>query len=195
MNEDIIATVPHACGDKDCSVGWHLEHYWIYSDGTYSVCDADGNHDDCDADDAPSPDEVSRRWLDYSRHVAETGADPLAEFTVKRTVTRKESWRFDFGPSILGTVVNRAKRGRKTVDPRYLPEHVREYLTITKASHSSMESFPTWASFCETFPDYKPGRWFSASIECKTERSAETVTRELRRAARAHIAKHTKLWR
>jgi hypothetical protein len=189
MMEDIIATVPHACEDNDCSVGWHLLHYWCHEDGTYSVCDADGNHDDCDEEDVPSPEWVDRFWREYHLHVAKTGTDPLAEFRVARTVTRKEFWRFDFGPSILGAVVKRAKRGRKTVDPRYLPEHVREYLTIAKAGHSSMESFPTWASFCETFPDYKPGRWFSASIECKTARNAETVTRELRRAARAAIAK------
>lgn len=111
--EDIICTVPTQCGEKDCSVGWHIEHYWAYPDGTYTVCDSDGNHDPCDAKDVPSADAAQKLWREYSAHVAATGDDPLSEFTIPRSVKRTAWYDFQATRSIVGPVfiVKPHKRG------------------------------------------------------------------------------------
>ena len=186
--EDIICTIPWHCGDKNCSVQWHLRHFWTYDDGTYSECDSDGNHDDIDAEDIPSADDQRRAWREYSAHVAETGEDPLGEFTIKRHIVRRETWRFKIVPSILGAVVTQAQRARKFYWPRELPDHVRQYLNLRPGNHA-LQDFPTWQSFIETFPDHKPGKWFYATLEHKVPRKPEIVARELRAGARKALAR------
>ena len=188
--EDIIATVPHQCGDRSCSVQWHLTHYWAHSDGTFTECDTDGNHDDIDADDVPSPDTVSQAWLAYSQHVVSTGDDPLREFYVQRETVKREVWHFRIVPSILGACVTQARHGKRSdYDPRYLPAHVAEYLNLAVKANR-LQDFPRWKLFEETFPDYKPGTWMRHVIEHKVPRKPETIARELRAAARKHLAKH-----
>lgn len=75
--EDIYTSIPEACDDKDCPVQYHIAHYWAYDDGTWSVCDSDGNHDDIDG--PPTAEEERAAWRDYWHYVLRTGTDPVGE--------------------------------------------------------------------------------------------------------------------
>jgi hypothetical protein len=162
-------------------------YIWAYSDGSFSECDTDGNHDDIDADDVPSADEVGNRWRDYSRYVIETGEDPLREFFIKRETIKREIWYFRIVPSILGACVKQARHGKRSdFDPRYLPQHVAAYLNAAVKSNA-LQDFPKWKQFEEAFPSYKPGTWMRHVIEHLAPRDSGTIARELQAAARRHL--------
>lgn len=91
--EDIICTVPEACGDRECPAQYHLAHYWLHGDETYSVCDSDGDHVPCDADDVPDADREVELWREYYAYVAETGADPVSQFVLPTSKKRKRRWQ------------------------------------------------------------------------------------------------------
>lgn len=183
--EDIICTIPLQCGEKDCAAQWHLRYFWAYDDGTFSECDADGNHNDIDADDIPSADAETQAWREYAAWVAETGVDPLREYAVARTIKRHEVWRIRVRPSVLGAVVYQVMRNRKRYDPRELPAHVAQYLTIdAQKRNGAMIAFPDYEDFRARFPKYRLGRWMRIDIKHDVPRSASVVTRELKRAAR-----------
>ena len=184
--DDIIATVPYHCGEH-----WHLTHYWMYADGSFSECDTDGNHDDIDADDVPGAEDIAMAWREYAQHVVETGEDPLREYFVKRETVKRETWHFRIVPSILGACVTQARHGKRfDFDPRYLPPHVVAYLNLAVKSNA-LQDFPRWKLFEETFPDYKPGTWMRHAIEHRVPRNPETVTRELRAMARRHLKRNS----
>lgn len=186
--EDIICTVPWACGENDCPVGWHLHHYWIYDDGTYSVCDSDGNHDPCDEEDVPTSEQVCEAWLDYSRHVAATGEDPLCEFGVPRATKRKERYTAAFRKSILGASLAAVRRGNKTLPLHDLPERVTQYLDVEGAG-GRLCYREGWDALL-AIPEVKLYRGTARvafTLEHDVPRPEATVAAELRRAARRHI--------
>lgn len=99
MTCDIIMEIPWHCGESDCPAGWHMSNYWIddSSELGYTVDNyADGDHVDCEESDVPSHDEYEAAWRRYNKDVAETGADPLGQFNVKRT--RPETWTVELHP-------------------------------------------------------------------------------------------------
>lgn len=178
-----------------CSVawkgdGWHQANYWIYVRGkraTYSVdWYSDGDHEPCHKRDLPSDKEVTESWLAYSRHVLETGQDPLGEFMVKRQIKRKERWEFRFRPSILGVVVQQARRAGRGCSPKALPAHVQEYLTL-KPGTAVLTGFKNWRELAESVDNAKPGVWSAHTIENVQPRTQERITRDLRAAARRHL--------
>lgn len=185
---DIICTQAWTCGDKDCAAQWHVRNFWAYGDGTYSVDEySDGDHEDCDIEDIPSPEEISASWRDYAQHVAETGEDPIGNYYVRRHRTERQAWQFCFGNSIIGPVLLRARRGRRRVLAADLPLHVREYLNLHRDGRRLMD-FATWEDFAAGLPDVKPGKWVHHKIEHRIARSPKTIARELRTAARKHLA-------
>lgn len=183
--DHIIYTIPEECGNRACRAQWHLRHIWKYDDGTFSECDSDGNHDALDAADIPSYNEVCRAWLEYSKYVVQTGEDPLHEFRVARDVTRREAWRVKIAPSICRPVILYGQRAGRFFWARELPEHVRNYFNLN--GRHMLADFSTWQEFVEAFPKYKPGTWFCVTVERKVPRRRETIVRELRRAAKAHL--------
>lgn len=190
---DIICTVPQACGEKDCPVGWHLAHYWAYDDGTYSVCDSDGNHEDCDADDVPSIEEHEAAWLDYSRHVAATGCDPLGEFNVPRVAKRKERYTAAFRLSILGAHLIAVRRGGKVVPLRDLPQRVTDYLEVERLNGSAgnLRFRGGWDALL-AIPEVKLYRGTARvafTLDHEEQRAEAAVEADLRRAARRHLRK------
>lgn len=186
--EDIICTVPEACGESDCPAGWHLAHYWIYDDGTYSVCDSGGNHDPCDADDVPTTEEHDRLWREYHAHVARTGDDQVGEFGVPRETKRKERYTAAFRKSICGAVLARVTRGGKEVPRRDLPQHVIDYLCVDRQPGAAglMTFSGGWDALlaldCVTL--HRGTARVTFTVEAKTPRPAAVIARELRKAAR-----------
>jgi hypothetical protein len=181
--DDIYMSIPYACGESDCPAQWHIMHVWHYDDGTWSQCDADGNHDPIDESDVPTLAEHDAAWLDYARHVAATGTDPLGNYYVRRTVKRREAWRFAFARSIAGAVLLRARRGGRDVSPCDLPAHVRVYLALADNGRTLAVSVDELKA--ANVP--VNGRWHRATLEHETPRPAARVAAELRRAARRHI--------
>lgn len=185
--EDIICTQAWTCGDKDCRAQWHQRNFWAYSDGTFSVDEySDGDHEDCDESDLPSHEEIDASWREYAKHVLATGEDPLGNYYVQRESRRDESWFFSFNKSIVGPVLLRARRGRREVPASELPQHVREYLNLDKRGLRLLD-FKTWDELAEALPNAVPGQWVKQSIEHRASRKPETIARELRAAALAHL--------
>lgn len=187
---DIICTVPEACDDKDCPAAWHLSHYWVYDDGTYSVCDSDGNHDPCDEDDVPSWEQVEAAWLEYSRHVAATGCDPLGEFMVARTTKRKERYTAAFRKGIAGPVLIKLTRGGKSVPVHEIPGRVAEFLMIKRTNNPNCNTFDgDWETLaaCDGVKVYRGVARITFTIEHGEPRGDAAVSADLRRAARRHL--------
>jgi len=178
---DIYLSMPVACGERDCAAQWHVMHIWHYADGTWSQCDADGNHDPIDAADVPTCEEHDAAWLAYSRHVAATGEDPLREFIVPREATKRERWAFYIGPSIAGPVVVRAKRGGRAFNAEY-PPHVTDYLDMLPGTRRLRASAEDLAAV-----GIAVGAWHETEFGYTAPRPAARVAAELRSAARRHI--------
>ena len=190
---DIMFSMAWQCGDKDCKVQWHQSNYWCYSkgdgDSPYSVDTyGDGDHEDIDEEDLPTGGEIEMSWIEYSRHVAATGEDPLGEFYVNKSVKVREAWRFRFAPSILGVVVTKAQRNKKDYDVRNLPQHVAEYLRL-KPKSNVLYDFPKWEDFASAVEGVKPNVWFKDHIERHVSRNPETVKGELIALAKRHLAR------
>lgn len=184
---EIICTQAWTCGDKDCTAQWHVRNFWAYGDGTYSVDEySDGDHEGCDIEDIPSPEEISASWREYAQHVAETGEDPLSNYYVRRHQTKQQSWSFCFGNSIVGPVLLRALHGRRRVLGLDLPFHIREFLNLHRDGRRLLD-FATWEDFTAGAPDIKPGKWVHYKIDYRQPRNPETIVRELRNAARRHL--------
>ena len=186
---DIISTQAWACGDKDCRAQWHQRNFWAYRDGTFSVDEyGDGDHEDCDESDLPTCEEIDASWNEYAQHVAATGEDPLGNYFVRRARTDRQAWAFRFGPSTIGPVLIQARRGRNVVPASELPQHVREYLDLHQDGRR-VQGFESWDDFAAALGGLKPGRWHRNTLEHRAPRNTETIARELRAAARRHIAR------
>jgi hypothetical protein len=186
MADDIMFSVPEACGDNDCPVGWHIAHYWCYDDGTYSVCDSDGDHDGVDEADLPTTAQYDAAWQGYYRHVVETGQDPLGEFSVRRERKVREAWRVKLHRSILGLIAERVWRLDQdfgSSDP--LPAHVAEYLTIRKTAGMGLNIVDADEDTSKQLTGGKPQR--TLKFSCAVPRDPEEVCRELKAAARKAI--------
>lgn len=182
--DDIIATQAWACGDKTCAAQWHQRDFWAYGDGTFSVDEyGDGNHDDCDEADLPTPEEVDASWRAYAQHVVKYGEDPLGEYFVRRHRTERQAWAFRFANSIAGPVLLQARRGRRPVPVSALPPHVRQYLNLHSDGRRLLD-FSTWDDVVKAVGNIKPGQWLRQTINHKAPRKTETVARELRALAR-----------
>ena len=176
--DDIICTVPEACGEKDCPVGWHLTHYWAYDDG-------------CEAGDVPTAEQEHAAWLDYSRYVAATGCDPLGEFNVPRTTKRKERYTAAFRLSILGAALVAVRRGGKVVPLRDLPQRVVDYLCVERLNGAAgnLRFTDGWQALL-AIPEVKMYRGTARvtfTLDHEESRAEAAVEADLRRAARRHL--------
>ena len=193
--EEIICTVPYACGDKDCPVGWHLAHYCAYDDGTCGVCDSDGNHDDCEQGDVPTCEQYEAAWLDYSRHVAATGCDPLREFNVPRTTKRKGRYTAAFRKSILGASLVAVRRAGKVVPLRDLPQRLIDYIDAERLNGAAgnLRYRGGWDKLvgldCVTV--YRGTARVTFTLDHEEPRGEAAVETDLRRAARRHLREST----
>ena len=199
---DIVSTMAWCCGFEDgCKVGWHMSNYWIDSDGTYTVDRyADGDHEGIDEEELPTPDDIDKSWREYAAYVSASGLDPLGNYTVKRTTKKKERYTATFKHMTwAGVVLCEVKRRGEKLVLRDLPERVAEYLWVERKDESSAWIFNggDWAYFTsldcvKALPVKKgvimPEAVVTFTLEYDCPRPAATVTAELRRIARRHIA-------
>jgi hypothetical protein len=182
--EDIIMQIPNWC--DDCET-WHQEFIWAYDDGSYSVCDSDGDHEPLEEADLPSQEEHDRLWREYRQWVLDRGEDPLGEFYVRHSTKVKERWQFKFTKTLLGPRLTDARRAGRTYPQAELPEHVRSFLALDAGG--KLGDFATWEELTEVLPAVKAGKWMTAQVEYDRPRSEAIIARELRKIARLNLTK------
>jgi hypothetical protein len=152
---EIIESVPWACGERDCSAGWHLATYWIDDDGTFTVDSySDGDHDEIDR--PPTCREIATAWLAYWTEVLETGSDPLHQLR-SRTVDKTRTWQIRIANSIIGPVLHSVRPATKDGDHFHgrggwfygseIPSHVADYMLFEHREKSSR--------YWTVIPDYQ----------------------------------------
>lgn len=171
MAEDIICTVPEPCGDNECRYRYHLAYYWMYDDGTYTVCDCDGDHTPCEETDVPTAEEELRRWRDYFVYVARTGLDPVHEFVRPDTGKNPRVWQARVrgrDGALLVTGFRRRSRG-PWIAPRDVPAGVREYFGLDDGDHlpdfRSLDQLAREATDCEITDRTAGGLNLAATVE------------------------------
>lgn len=184
---DVWATVAYPCDDNDCRQDWHITSYWFYSNGKYSYCDQDGNHEPCSRRDLPSADEIERSWLDYSKWVVEHGEDPLSEFMVSPERKVKRRWQFKFSKSLIGTVLVAARHRGRIVPRQELPDYVVQYLNLDKTRRKDQD-FSTFEEAEEC--GIKWNRWQTYALD--TAEPDRGYVRKLKALARQHIKREEK---
>ena len=109
---DILMEVPWECDDKDCSREWHLETYALTEEGGYEV--SYYGPGDCDWDlceELPSDEEVTEAWKQYYLYCAETGQDPLCNFSMMHLYSKtKVSWELKFSTRNEGLYLDGARK-------------------------------------------------------------------------------------
>jgi hypothetical protein len=186
MVEDILFSVAWTCGDHDCKAGWHKASYWTYGDRYTVDSYSDGDHEDIDASDLPTSEEVSESWREYARDVLRTGEDPLGEYLVTRSTKIREAWKCRFNPSIVGPVLIDIKRGKHNYRQKELPPHVVSYLNLTP--RFKLNDFATWDEFTQALPGVRPMTWTTIHIDHDRPRSPAAVARDLKRFAQRALA-------
>jgi len=215
--EDIIEQIPVACGDKDCPVQYHMEYYWIYMGKTgkrcrFSVCDADGNHEDIKRRDVPTPARAAAAWREYYEYCARTGLDPVGEFLrdgaanrpAKKIRYRARLSRW-IGESVHGLKALEFSRGRGPWRPASeMPGHVAEYLGAApfKCAGWVMGEFKSIAALRDAMKGNDSGRFLRRPrreflrpvIEFTVDEPgapvpAAVIAAKIRKAARAAISK------
>lgn len=120
------------------------QHIWCYSDGSFSLGDDSGDHEDIDFDEVQEyiKEDQTNEYIEY---VAETGEDPLSFFLVDTylllnpefTITCK-SW---VGQKTVGqrvdSVIIKGTKFEGEYQPSELPLIISEYLQIVKKSESN----------------------------------------------------------
>ncbi len=80
---DIIESAPVRSGRTELE--YYKLHLWAYSDGTYTIGDDDGDHEEADKEDVEEFLRLSpQRHRAYDDYVAETGEDPCELYFVAR---------------------------------------------------------------------------------------------------------------
>lgn len=192
--DDIICTVPWCCGESDCPQQWHVTHYWMYSDGTYSSCDSDGNHESCEASDVPEYPELSAAWRDYSQYVLDEGVDPLGEFVVRHHRIEKQRYTAWFQRGIVGWVMCRLRRGRTNLSVRDVDVDVCDYLHLVYTGNQFYRTSIATKEFgeCEgvtMLRGYERCR-ATFTLEKTVARKPEAIAKDLRKAARRRLRRH-----
>jgi hypothetical protein len=182
--DDILMQIPSYC--DDCET-WHQESIWAYEDGSYSICDSDGNHEPLDAEDVPSQQEHDRLWHEYSQWVLEHGEDPVGNFIVRHSTKVKERWQFKLTKTLVGPRLVRALRAGRAYAQAELPEHVKSFLNLDPSG--KLGDFATWDELIKVLPDVKAGKWFTAHIEYDKPRSKAVIARDVRKAVRVSLSK------
>jgi hypothetical protein len=205
LADDIVQSVPWHCGFEDgCSQGWHLSNYWSHSDGTYTVDNyADGDHDPCDG--VPDHAEVQKAWREYNADCVKTGADPLSQFGVTRSTTRRRLWQVRFNNSIIGAVfagARRRGRGEWIRNAEDIPADVREYLALKRLNnvhwiYDSMNppggpsKYRELEELIESDESCRRQRsnhlMFMVDIDEITPRSEQAIRRDIRKSAQAAV--------
>jgi hypothetical protein len=186
--DDIIIVQPWYDDGK-----WFKRSYWSYpEDRTFSVDEySDGDHEDADAEDLPSYEEVDRNWYEYHQYVAETGEDPLDEFFVKRHRTVKQVWYVAFANGISGTGVQRIKHGKRYYAAYEVPQHVKDYLMVVETPNMlQLKMDMPWKELVEVLGGEPGQKLHRFAIEHKVPVSEAKVKRELLKLARNAIRRY-----
>jgi hypothetical protein len=203
--DDIIFSMPFDPDDVDLLEkqgtafdGWAMRHYWMYDDGTFSVCDSDGNHVDIDQSEIPNADMVCAAWLTYSRFVAKMCADPdvllnacdpLREFLVKHERKTVATFYFRGFRSIIGPKFMVKRKGDRTPyrSPETYGKDVAAFFTCESLDEiSPSDSVTITKRTCNASSQVTAIRG-RARVELRTKRSERTIRRELREIATRHF--------
>jgi len=178
--------IPWRCDDEGCEQQWHVTYYWIDGEGFVVDRYCDGDQEPCDESDLPSADEERKAWLAYARDVAETGADVLGHYNVRRVTKVNERWEFRWSPSIIGPILIEVRHAGRKYQPTKLPDHARNFFSI--ASDTIRAQITDFRGDNDGLRKlYKPWVWNVTHIRRQIPRNPETVARELKRAARRHL--------
>ena len=181
---DITMTLPYYC--DDCET-WHKQFVWCHDDpeNPYTISDEDGDHESVDGADLPSFEEHDKAWLEYARWVLKHGEDPLANYTVKVSHAVRERWQIQVNDSVAGPILLAARRDKHTYrTAASLPPRMREFLNLKRMR---LADFKTWAELEAAQPGIKQGKWWTIYLDAFQMRAAQSIARELRKAARRHI--------
>lgn len=200
--EDIIFSFPLCVGGE-----WIIQHVWIYIRGrgvSYSICDSDGNHEPATKREVDLQSEKhDSDWVRYSRHVLETGEDPLHEFTIKRQTLVRRNIVAVFAPSpgSDAMVLEYVVVGGRTLlasERETIPKAVLEFLELDLTDEAVLAA--PWCSTYEAAREYAAcagcvgrtadGVYIKARVEWKVARNPKIVARELKKAAKRHIERY-----
>jgi len=204
MADDILFSFPEAC--SSCETRWHIMHVWGYDDGSYSICDEVGDHEEAEPEHVTQLQaNLEKMWDEYLQYVARTGEDPLREFNVPRTKTKKERWRFLFADSMLGPICYAAEHGSRTygsymrwslkrkdrAEPiANLPDYVKDYVGLSNPGQPQViQGYKRLADFADavkagTNKHLHSRVWFHDTLINVQPVDAQTLRRQLRRAAK-----------
>ena len=169
--------------------GWHEATVWFHDDGYTIDSFSDGDHEHLEKEDLLSPDQIADCWRKYHQHVLDTGEDPIGCFFVRTTLTYKERWEFKFSKSLAGIRVIKSRRTGKIYTPEELPDHVREYLLLTRSQSGRWTNIteavePSEQDSFEEITGQKLGPWCFITIERTAPRSPRAIARDLRKKAK-----------
>lgn len=200
---DIICVIPWQCGDKDCeAVGtWHSASYWGYSDDTHSVDHfSDGDHED--VDEIPSMSEWNKARLDYATYCAETGIDPLHEYTIPYTKQSNHTFYVQYVKCVAGyrLVASRRNKNKWEDGLNAIPEKFQSHFDVVVYKTDQHK----YDIYTELFEATRTARIASSEHEFDVERSGhmtlkikgwmshirstKAITKDVQRVARDDIA-------
>ena len=185
----LIIETPWHCGDRDCPAGWHQATYWSMGDELSVDTYTDGDHEDCEEGDLPSPGEVDAAWEDYRKHVATTGDDPLVGYMVRGTYNRRARFVAEFRNGIGGAIFCRWRRGRGAWSFGPPPDMLRDYLHLVDDFAATEPAFRRWV-----LKDYEPRTGERANYTlaelldmAAADENVTKITRPERRFVRVHL--------
>lgn len=155
-----------------------------------------------DEQDLPSPDEETQSWRDYAEYVAETGDDPLSNYMVDRELKQQEAWEAQYervsflidgqlGDKAVLTGAMKLDNAR-WLKPQDLPKDIAMYfdpagLPFSEFAQRANECDGAGAAVVRHNPDVL--RVVALKVERRLAVPADEVARQLRQAAREHLAK------
>lgn len=209
---DIICSRAWYDEDYDGPDGWNIEHLWAYSDGTYTTCDSDGNHESFESEfeGEALEDEVSsyckdaeQSWIDYAQDCAQTGEDPLGQFNVRQTVNKKENWviwftdwigREEHGYAVIDGRHGSVKPGRTDIkSPHQFSKEVAEYLQLKKVGDRycmegvTLEDIRNSVGYVSNAQSVDGKRYMKLQITYDKPRNARDVAKDVKAAAKKSL--------
>lgn len=186
--------MPWECDDKDCKDQWHLAVY-DYDEAdpggeTFTV-DSYNDGDWALSDSMPTYHEVDEAWGKYYRYVADTGDDPIGEFSVQREIEKVQIWNARVREVEDGLIVDRAKLNHHAFHPRNAPSEFRSYMQIDERKDTGRFYIDGVEDLdaLRKVTTISKGGWVTFKLNVKKPRSRSAIRDDLKRAAREQLKK------
>jgi len=206
--DDIVCARAWHDDDHDGPDGWRQEFLWAYDDGTYSTCDECGDHESFESEEGETLDEAvgkycrdaEKSWIEYAKDCAETGQDPLGNYSVQHTFTKKENWviwftdwvgREEHGYAVIDGRHGTNKPGHKGIfQPNEFSEDVAQYLCLKKVGDRYCMEGVTMKDIRDNVGYVSAGgpkHYMKLKITYDKPRNARDVAREVKAAAQRQV--------